>query len=363
MASNKKSPQDDYRPSPKLLWEHTDPSSTRIFEFKTLIESKYNLTLQEYEDLRQWSIAHTGNFWEEVWHFTGVRASCSFTGTIDEKAPMFPRPTFFKGARLNFAENLLFPRCNPDENSTAVMSAGEDSRESVTWKQLRERVRHCSTAMRTLGVQEGDRVAGYVANHTNALIAMLSATSIGAVWTAVSPDTGVHAVLDRVQQIDPVVLFSDNAVKYNGKIHEVHDKLRDIAKGLPQLKAVVVFKTIEEHKSVLDDISVSCGKARTYEEFVSLHNKTKDTDMKFAQLQPDHPVYILYSSGTTGKPKCIVHGAIGTLIQHKKEHDIQCDIRPGDRLFYFTTCTWMMWHVRFPQSDFPPKFSYRISHR
>lgn len=354
MASDQSPHQHDHKSSHKLLWRHTDPTSTRAFQFKSLIETKYNVTLQEYEDLRLWSIAKIGKFWEEVWHFTGVRASCSFTNAIDENAAMFPRPMFFKGARLNFAQNLLYPRCSPDENSIAVISAGEDSRENVTWKQLRERVGRCSAALRALGVQEGDRVAGYVANHTNALVAMLSAASIGAVWTAVSPDTGVHAVLDRLQQIEPVVLFADNAVKYNGKVHGLHDKLRDVAKELRQLKAVVVYTTIKDYRFNFDDISISYGKALPYEEFISSHNKTQDSEIEFQQLQPDHPVYILYSSGTTGKPKCIVHGAIGTLIQHKKEHDIQCNIQPGDRLFYFTTCTWMMWHVRFPNLTSTP---------
>ena len=345
MASIDKPDDGDHWASHKMLWKHTDPTSTRMFQFKRLIENKYKLEFREYEDLRQWSIANIGKFWEEVWHFTGIRASSPFTEAVSENAVMFPRPEFFKGARLNFAENLLFPQCSPDEKSLAVISAGEDSREFVTWKQLRERVHDCAAAMRALGVKVGDRVAGYVANHTNALVAMLSATSLGAIWTAVSPDTGVHAVLDRLQQIEPVILFADNAVQYNGKTHEVHDKLRSIAKELLQLKAVVVFQTIGEHTCDLNDILIPGGKAWSYQEFIPLQQETPDSDMRFAQLQPDHPVYILYSSGTTGKPKCIVHGAIGTLIQHKKEHDIQCDIRPGDRLFYFTTCTWMMWHV------------------
>lgn len=255
---------------------------------------------------------------------------------------MFPRPRFFESALLNFAENLLFPSAVSDENSLAVIAATEDSREQVTWKELRERVRRCAAAMRALGLCRGDRVAGYVANHCNALVAMLSATSIGAVWTAVSPDTGVHAVLDRIQQIEPVILFADNAVKYNAKIHEVRHKLVEISKQLPQLKAVVVFETIREHQFDLRAIVVAHGTSWMYEDF--LNTGSTEAELEFSQLQPDHPVYILYSSGTTGKPKCIVHGAIGTLIQHKKEHEIHCDIRPGDRLFYFTTCTWMMWH-------------------
>lgn len=255
---------------------------------------------------------------------------------------MFPRPAFFQGARLNFAENLLYPNCNPNENSLAVIEASESTRAYITWRELRERARELSVALRNLGIKEGDCVAGYVANHSNALLAMLASTSIGAVWTAMSPDTGAHAVLDRIRQIQPVVLFADNAVMYNGKVHEVHDKLRDIAQELPRLKACVVFETIPGHKVHLQDILVAHGKACSHSEFVQ--SVSDEAKLEFVQLQPDHPVYILYSSGTTGKPKCIVHGAIGTLIQHKKEHDIQCSIRPGDRLFYFTTCTWMMWH-------------------
>ena len=261
---------------------------------------------------------------------------------LKEDAPMFPRPPFFLGSRLNFAENLLFPACKPDESSLAVIAATEDSREHVTWKELRERVAQCTAAMRTHGVSQGDRVAGYVANHCHAIVAMLSATSIGAIWTAISPDTGVHAVLDRIQQIEPVILFADNAVKYNGKVHRVREKLQEISQQLPQLKAVVVFETIPDFACDLNGIDAERGTSWMYEDFVK--SGVTQTELEFAHLQPDHPVYILYSSGTTGKPKCIVHGAIGTLIQHKKEHDIQCDIRPGDRLFYFTTCTWMMWH-------------------
>ena len=255
---------------------------------------------------------------------------------------MFPRPNFFEGAELNFAENLLYPSCNPDENSYAVIEANEGSRSYVTWKELRERVRQCSRAMHKLGVKEGDRVAGYVANHSNALVAMLATTAIGAMWTAMSPDTGAYAVLDRIQQIKPIVLFADNAVAYNGKIHEVRGKLKTIVEAIPHLKACIIFETIPDYDTDTRDIPVSQGRAYSHAEFVQ--SVTDEEKLNFAQLQPDHPVYILYSSGTTGKPKCIVHGAIGTLIQHKKEHIIQCDIRPGDRLFYFTTCTWMMWH-------------------
>ena len=255
---------------------------------------------------------------------------------------MFPRPSFFEGATLNFAENLLYPKCNPAGSSCAVIEANELSHNEVSWRELRERVRRCATALKATGISEGDRVAGYVANHCNALVAMLATTAIGAIWTAMSPDTGAHAVLDRIKQIEPVLLFADNAVMYNGKVHEVQDKLRAICKDLAHLKACVIFDTIAGHQIDWTSIDVAGGRVCSHSQFVQ--SALGDGKVEFVHLKPDHPVYILYSSGTTGKPKCIVHGAIGTLIQHKKEHDLQCDIRPGDRLFYFTTCTWMMWH-------------------
>jgi acetoacetyl-CoA synthetase len=258
---------------------------------------------------------------------------------------MFPRPTFFQGAKLNFAENLLYPKCITDEDSLAVIASTEVARENVTWKQLRERVRQCTDALKSIGVGEGDRVAGYVANHTNALVAMLAATSMGAIWTGISPDTGVFAVLDRVQQIQPVVLFSDNAVIYNGKTHGVQEKLQEIVLGLSSLAALIVFPSVPDHNLDFDLFKPAQIQTWNFADFLSHTPSTApNTKQCFAQFSPDHPVYILYSSGTTGKPKAIVHSAAGTLLQHKKEHDIHCDIRPGSRLFYFTTTTWMMWH-------------------
>ncbi|KAI4088613.1 MAG: hypothetical protein LQ344_005952 [Seirophora lacunosa] len=326
----------------QALWQHRNPESTHMYEFKKLIEGKHGVRLPDYEALRQWSIQNLNDFWQNVWHFTGIVAETPYTKAVEDHAAMYPRPAFFRGAKLNFAENLLYPSCKPDENDWAILAASEDSREQVTWKQLRERVQKCASALVSLGVHKGDRVAGYVANHTDAVVAMLGTTTIGAIWTAVSPDTGVLAVLDRMQQIAPVVLFADNAARYNGKVHEVHGKLKQIVPNLLSLRAVLIFETVRDLGFQIDDIAVPSGSASMYNRFLS--RQPWVTRVAFEQSEADHPVYVLYSSGTTGKPKCMVHGAIGTLIQHKKEHDLQCDIRPGDRLFYFTTCTWMMWH-------------------
>ncbi|OCK78802.1 acetoacetate-CoA ligase [Lepidopterella palustris CBS 459.81] len=327
---------------PTRLWDHPSPRSTPIWAFLNTINKKYNLQLKTYEDLHAWSIENIAKFWGEVWHSTGIRASKPYKQVVDENAPMFPRPSFFKGAELNFAENLLYPAHEVDDESPAIIAATETSRETVTWAELRQRVKECQAGMVELGLKEGDRVAGYVANHTNALVAMLAATSLGGIWTAVSPDTGVHAVLERLRQIEPVLLFTDNAAFYNGRSHPVLPKISEITAALPTLEAVVVFQTVAAVDTDLSSIKIPSGKVYHYASFANPLSST--APLHFRQLPPDHPVYILYSSGTTGAPKCIVHGSIGTLIQHKKEHMLQCSITPNSRLFYFTTCTWMMWH-------------------
>ncbi|EFQ85205.1 hypothetical protein PTT_19912 [Pyrenophora teres f. teres 0-1] len=325
----------------KLLWEHGSPETTPMHQFLQSVNKTRGLQLSSYKELHQWSIENIDQFWQRTWEFVGVRHQGTPSSAVDPNAPMFPRPTFFPGATLNFAENLLFPTQEVDPESSAVIAATETTRESVTWRELRERVKLCQAGMLALGLKEGDRVAAYVANHTNALVAMLAATSLGAVWTAVSPDTGVHAVLDRLRQIEPVLLFADNASFYNGRSHPVLSKVTEIVADLPSLRAAIIFPTVASVDFHVSSIPVPSGKAYDYATFTSLKSTP---ELIFKELPPDHPVYILYSSGTTGAPKCIVHGAVGTLLQHKKEHVIHCSITPQSKLFYFTTCTWMMWH-------------------
>jgi acetoacetyl-CoA synthetase len=261
---------------------------------------------------------------------------------LESNDVLFPRPSFFEGSTLNFAENLLYPATAPDENSVAVIGATETAREYISWKELRERVRRCANALKGADIKPGDRVAGFVGNHVNTVVAMLAAASIGAFWTGVSPDTGVHAVLERLKQIQPKILFADNGSLYNGKVHSSYAKVLEIVSELPDLELLVLLVTVPGPLE-LDDRKLANGKAMAYETFLS-DVKDPEAPLEFASLKPEHPVYILYSSGTTGAPKPIVHGSLGTLLQHKKEHLLHCDIRPGDRLFYFTTTTWMMWH-------------------
>jgi acetoacetyl-CoA synthetase len=327
----------------KQLWHHSSPESTRLSSFIQAINKSHNKSFESYEDLYAWSITDLSSFWAAVWDNVGIRVSKPYDKVVEDETRMFPRPEWFAGARLNFAENLLFPLlpegAHVEEQGIAVIAATETTREEVTWKELRKRVQECRSGLKALGVEVGDRVAGYVGNHTNALVAMLAATALGAVWTAVSPDTGVTAVVERLVQIEPVVLFADNAVCYNGKVHRVLEKVGEVAAKLESLKGTVVFETVD---GVGVDVGAG-GQSRSvvsYKDFVT----GKEDELVFEQLPADHPVYILYSSGTTGAPKCIVHGAIGTLLQHKKEHILQGDVQAGDKLCYFTTCTWMMWH-------------------
>ncbi|KAJ5826951.1 hypothetical protein N7447_003714 [Penicillium robsamsonii] len=330
-------------PEVKELWRPSSPETTQIYDFMTKVNKKYGLSLNNYDALWKWSVSEPAQFWEEIWHYTKINAHNPYQQVLGSKDVLFPRPSFFEGSTLNFAENLLYPATSPDEDSVAVIGATEAAREFISWKELRERVRLCANALKEAGLKTGDRVAGFVGNHANTVVAMLAAASIGAFWTGVSPDTGVHAVLERLKQIQPKILFADNGSFYNGKVHSSYAKVWEIVSELPDLELLVLFITTPELEVNLNDLQPANGKAKVYGDFVS-GVKNPQAPLEFASLRPDHPVYILYSSGTTGAPKPIVHGSLGTLLQHKKEHLLHCDIRPGDRLFYFTTTTWMMWH-------------------
>lgn len=327
----------------KELWRHPHPERSQMYAFQKHIGEKYGLQSCKYKDLHQWSVSNSAAFWEEILNWTGIRLHQSYSSVTDDSAPMFPRPPFFPGCTLNFAQNLLHPPSNPDPESLAIIGATETTREHVSWSSLRDRVRHCSNAMRAHGLNQGDRVACFLANHINAVVVMLAATSIGAIWTGISPDTGASAVVDRLRQIEPVLLFADNAVQYNAKTHETHGKISSVVSSLPSVQAVIVFNTVPSYP--FDIISISRAGlpiAITYDTFLS--RPSFDGPMVYTSLPPDHPVYILYSSGTTGDPKPIVHSSLGVLLQHKKELLLHCDIHQRSRFFYYTTITWMMFH-------------------
>ncbi|KAI1125187.1 hypothetical protein F5Y10DRAFT_279638 [Nemania abortiva] len=333
----------DQTPAPPAeLWRHPDPHSTPMSAFLRHVRNKYQLDIpvDDYAGLYRWSTQHPSDFWGEVWHFCGIRASRPYSQVLPPRAPIFPRPDFFAGASLNFAENLLFPEnAHVDESSTAVITATEDAGQlrATTWAQLREAVRQCSNALAAAGVQPKDVVAGFVSNHVEALVAMLSAAAIGAIWTGISPDNGVSAVLDRLVQIEPKVLFADNGAVYNGKSWSSMDKAAQIVKELKTIQLVVLIKGIPEAQLQLQGLQYTDAiTVVEYDEFLS--RSLAHEPLKFEQLPPAHPLYVLYSW------YAIIHSALGTLIQHKKEHMLHCSMGSATRLLYYTTTSWMMWH-------------------
>ncbi|KAK9321991.1 hypothetical protein V1517DRAFT_324964 [Lipomyces orientalis] len=326
---------------PVELWRYEQPEETESWCFLELINKKYGTDIKTYQGLYQWSIDNIPEFWGEVWDFTNIVASTPYASVVDATAPMFPRPQFFAGAKLSYAQNLLFPVPTVDPESTAVISATEFTKEKVTWKELRDRVRKLSTAMREFGVKPGDRVAGYVSNNVSTLVALLATSAVGAIWSSTSSEIGSASVVERLSQIEPALMFADNASLYNQKVFDNLPKVSEIVAELPTLKALIVNETSSQHKVDLDAVKPINGVAMLLDTFVE--GVRADACLEFEMLAFDHPLFIVYSSGTTGKPKCIVHGQGGSLIQHKKEHLIQMDMKAGDVFFQYTTCSWMMW--------------------
>ncbi|KAK0388403.1 hypothetical protein NLU13_4647 [Sarocladium strictum] len=331
------------------LWRHANPSSTPMWQFIQKVNQERGMQIQDYQGLYKWSVEDVGGFWEDVWHFVGVKASRPFDKALPENASMFPRPDFFSSSLLNFAENLLYPASpnEPSPSSPALITLTElpsslSAPRVTTWQSLRESVRRTASALRAAGLRPHDVVAGYVSNHEEAIVAMLAGASIGAVWTGISPDNGVSAVLDRLAQIKPKVLFADNGTVYNGKEWAGTSKTLQIVKALKPLglETVVIINNVDADLGI-EDLKKEAVTAVEYSNFLST---APDSPLCFEQLPPSHPLYVLYSSGTTGLPKAIVHTAAGTLLQHKKEHMLHCSMGTSSRMLYYTTTSWMMWH-------------------
>jgi acetoacetyl-CoA synthetase len=316
----------------KLLWQPANEKLqlSQMYDFMLMACEQFNLEKKDYITLHKWSVEQPEQFWGSFWDYSGILFSENYHQVVDEPRKM-PGARWFEGARLNFAENLLQHR---GEKTAIIFRSESGAERGLSQKELYLEVARIADGLKKQGVGIGDRVAGFMPNIPETVIAMLAAASIGAVWSSSSPDFGIKGVLDRFSQIEPKVIFSADGYLYNGKQFDSQEKLKGILEKLPSVEKVVLvdFTGKREVNSI--------PKAVPFEEFGDF----AATEIDFIQLPFDHPLYIMYSSGTTGLPKSIVHSSGGTLIQHLKELRLHCDLKPDDTIFYFTTCGWMMWN-------------------
>ena len=316
-----------------ILWTPTQDqvNASQMEAFRDQVNSRFNIDLKNYFDLYEWSISNISDFWKAVWGFMAIEFSADYKQVVDDDSKM-PGAQWFNGVKMNFAENLL--RIRSEKPAIHFKGEGQEVR-TLSYYELFDEVEKLASALRKIGIQQGDRIAGFMPNMPETIIAMLAAASIGAIWSSSSPDFGIKGVLDRFTQIEPKVLFAANGYYYNGKKFDSLEKLNSILNQLPSVDHVVVTPYIKSNP----DIS-SLKNGILWDNFVD----SNPSPLQFEQLPFQHPLYIMYSSGTTGLPKSIVHGAGGTLIQHLKELRLHGNIYQNDTIFYFTTCGWMMWN-------------------
>lgn len=315
-----------------LLWRPSESQKihSNLYQFQKKLSQKFQKDFSDYNKFHAWSVSHKNLFWQEVADFCQLKFH-TLPNDILQNENAMPGAQWFPGATLNFAENLL----SRDDGKIALIFNNErNERRTLTYKELNEQSTKLASALQENGVGIGDRVAAYLPNTIEAIVGMLATTRLGAIWSACPPEFGLTGILDRFGQITPKVLFAIDHYFYQGKKYDVSEKLIAIAQAVPSLKKIVVVPPIDNSK-----IINTIPNAIAYENFLQ-----KNAILHFTSIPFQAPVYILYSSGTTGKPKCIVHSAGGTLIQHLKELKLHTDINSEDTLFYYTTCGWMMWN-------------------
>lgn len=321
------------------LWKPKHPETSNLWQFIRFIAKTQHIELKNYEALHHWSIEQPTLFWQTLCDFFKITFDTPATSVLNEYTDMIDAQ-WFTGAQFNFAEKLL----SRNDDHPAIVSLDELGRRDVlTYKTLREQVRQCAAGLLTAGIKPGDRVAGVMPNVAFTIVAMLATASIGAIWSSCSPDFGSMTIIDRLGQIEPSVVFICDGHYYNGKTFDAQTKIQDISTRLPSLKHLVIYPNIHSNLDVH-----TIPNAITLSDFLapaSLPISTSSAmELTFTSLPFAHPLYILFSSGTTGKPKCIMHGAGGTLLQHIKELGLHTDIKPQDNLLFYTTCGWMMWN-------------------
>jgi acetoacetyl-CoA synthetase len=320
---------------PQMLWQPSQEAVERaqITEFARWIVRRLKLELNTYPDFYRWTVDNPEEFWSSVWEWCSVVASRKGSTVLVDGDKM-PGAKWFPDARLNYAENLLR---RGDRGDALVFWDETGLRRRVSYADLYSDVSRAAQALKSLGLRPGDRAAAFIPNMPETVVFALAAISQGIVWSSCSPDFGTDGVLDRFGQIEPKVLFCADGYVYNGQRHDSLERVREIAAQLPSVRKVVVAPYLEERPDVSE-----IPNAVTMEEWL---RRYAASDIDYAQMPFDHPLYILFTSGTTGKPKCIVHGAGGSLLSGLKMYKLQFDVRPADRFFYYTTCNWVMWNL------------------
>jgi acetoacetyl-CoA synthetase len=317
----------------KLLWEPSEEriKSANMTKFIEFVNKRHDLNINEYFELYDWSVDKLSEFWASVWDFCEIKSSKGYEKVVED-LNKFPGTNWFPGARLNFAENLLKHR----DDHTAFIFKGENEKEArISYSELYNSVAGLAKSFRELGIKPGDRIVGYMPNMIETAIAMLAATSIGATWASSATDIGPGAALDRFGQVEPKVMITADGYFYKGKTFNTLKNAEKIVNGIPSIEKLIVVPYTEDKP----DIS-QISKAVHYADFIS----SSGGDIKFEQLPPDHPVYIMFSSGTTGKPKCMVQGSAGLLVNHLKELILHTDLKKEDVHWFITSASWMMWN-------------------